>query len=525
VINTVGVVGGGTAGYFTAIALKRAFPELEVTVVESSSIPVIGVGEATTPLMPPFLHHQLGIDVEELFRAVRPTWKLGIKFFWGAPDDYSFCYPFGDANLLESLAYEGDLNHASITSILMGAERGPIMRQNGRVESLLTDTRFAYHLENRSFVRLLAMQARRLGIRRQDVVVVGARRSREPPALNGEGGIESLALDGGATLRFDLYIDCTGFRSLLLEGALGSTYTSYADSLWCDSAVVAEMPHGPCVYPFTLAETMDHGWCWGIPVSDELHRGYVFASSFTSAELAEAEMRRKNPTMGEARLVRFRSGRHANFWRGNVVAVGNSFGFVEPLESTALHMVILEVQRLIGGIERIRKGIDPRIADIDGTIVRHWDYLRWFLALHYRFNEKLDTPFWQECRAGVDVSGLQYEIDEFRAGGPLSVRHVARPRTEDPAFGLLGIDTLLLGQRLPRPRCTPRYDREAWDGWAGHARAICQSAVSQLEALTLVDQQPELLSESVNGEASWVRRWSDRIGSLEVAGPFELGSY
>src|SRR5262249_49008438 len=176
--------------------------------------------------------------------------------------------------------------------------------------------------------------ARREGVEYLDRTVAGA-------VVADAGRVDHLATQEGDALRFDLYIDATGFRSLLIEGALGSPYLPYDSTLLCDRAVVANLPHGGLLKPYTLAETMDAGWCWNIPQVDEDHRGYVYSSAFLDVDAAAAEMRRKNPGMSDYWTVKFRSGRHRDFWLGNVVAVGNAYGFVEPLESTALHMVIL----------------------------------------------------------------------------------------------------------------------------------------------------------------------------------------
>ena len=413
-IQSVGVIGGGTSGYFAAIALKRRFPSLDVTVVESTSIPIIGVGEATTTLMPPFLHEQLGLDVVELYRQVRPTWKLGIKFDWGLPGDYFFTYPFGETNPLDAVAHDGSLLSQSFTSMLMAADKAPMIRDDkGEPFSLLPRLKFAYHLDNAPFVRFLAAHAEKLGIHHLDAVIVDAVASPD------QSRIERLHTDGGRDLRFDLYIDATGFRSLLIGKALGSPFQSYASTLLCDTAMVATVPQPGPIQPYTLAQTMNAGWCWKIPVEGEDHRGYVFSSAFLSEDEAVAEMRAKNPGMGDPWKVRFRSGRHQDFWKGNVVAVGNAYGFVEPLESTALHMVITEMAYVIGCLEAAGDG-PPDSAFASSRIGGHWDYLRWFLGLHYRFNKKLDTPFWRASRHDIDVSGAQPAIDHFAAHGPWS---------------------------------------------------------------------------------------------------------
>src|SRR5581483_1963148 len=353
-VRRVVVAGGGTAGYFAALALKRQLPALDVTLVESSKIPIIGVGEATTTLMPPFLHQQLGIDIVDLYREVRPTWKLGINFEWGLPGDYRFAYTFGDTSLLEAFAHDGTIENQSLVAMMMAADRTPIVRRDdGTPLSLLPEVKFAYHLDNKPFVAYLAKVARGAEIHHVDAVI------RDATTVDGEA-IDRLLLDDGRELRADLYVDATGFRALLIEKILGSPFTSFASSLFCDSAVVATVPQRGTIEPYTTAETKDAGWCWRIPVEGEDHRGYVYSSAHLTPEAAQAEMRGKNPGLGEPWSLRFRSGRHREFWKGNTVAIGNSYGFVEPLESTTLHMVIVEIAYLLGGLEAPGDGRDYR---------------------------------------------------------------------------------------------------------------------------------------------------------------------
>jgi tryptophan 7-halogenase len=497
-IRSVGVIGGGTAGYFAAIALKKRFPHVEVTVVESSTIPIIGVGEATTTLMPPFLHAQLGIDIVELFREVRPTWKLGIKFDWGLPGDYFFTYPFGETNTDEPYFYDGDIRTQSFTSLLMMDGKAPIIRgDSGEPISLLPRLKFAYHLDNTPFVNFLARHAARVGVQHLDAVIADVVTS--PDAER----IERLRTSDGRDLRFDLYVDASGFRSLLLEKALGEPFTSYASSLLCDTAVVASVPQSNGIAPYTLAETMDAGWCWKIGVEGEDHRGYVFSSAFLTEEQAKAEMRAKNPGLGEPWTVRFRSGRHRAFWKGNTVAVGNAYGFVEPLESTALHMVIIEIGYLLGCLDAAGEGA-PDVAFANAGVAGHWDYLRWFLALHYKYNRKLETPFWKTCREEVDVSGLAPAIEHFQRHGTLT-KEGARFQSGDPAFGYEGMMIMLLGQKVDAPLRRPQVTREAWEKRLAMQRELAARALPQAEALALLRERPDLLVEFATSPASWCR--------------------
>ncbi len=507
-VDHIGVIGGGTAGYFAAIALKRADPSRRVTLVESSKIPIIGVGEATTPPMLPFLHHVLGVDVVDFYARVRPTWKLGIKFEWG-PRPY-FNYPFGDTQLVDAVVHEGSVLPCSLTSLLMARDRVPVFEDVLGVDSALAKLRFAYHLDNRRFVAYLAEHARRVGVEYLDRTVAGV------VVAERGGDVDHLATQEGETLRFDLYIDATGFRSLLIEGALGSPYVPYDTTLLCDRAVVANVPHGGVVKPYTLAETMDAGWCWNIPQGDADHRGYVFSSAFLDVDQAAGEMRRKNPGMSDFWTVRFRSGRHRDFWLGNVAAVGNAYGFVEPLESTALHMVILEVLALSAELDRRRRdGGEPDRARLNRLCGERWDYLRWFLGLHYRFNARLATPFWRECRRRVNISGLDEWVDLYRAAGPLTAQGVARD-TRDAVFGPRGVDILLLGQEVPCPLPRPTTPAEAWRRHRADQQRLLDRACPHARALDILRERPDLLRDAVASPGSWCAAGSDELRSLDA---------
>ena len=523
--RTVGVIGGGTAGYFAALALRRAFPDLPVTLVESSSIPIIGVGEATTTLMPPFLHHQLGLDVVDLFRTVKPTFKLGIKFLWGPPGDGYFTYPFShakptkrvtklavetgvmarvrgfdDASPVDAYVFDGHLQSQSLISLLMSDNRGPVVRgPDGELLSLLPSLKFAYHLENEAFVGYLARNAALSGVEHVDAKIDDVRVD--------DAGVVGLRTSDGRELVFDLYVDASGFRSLLLESALGSPFDSFASSLFCDRAIVATVPQDGPLEPCTTAETMDAGWCWRIPVWGEDHRGYVYASSFLSDAAAADEMRRKNPDMGEPRVVRFRSGRHRDFWLGNTVAVGNAYGFVEPLESTALHMAILEVAYMVEGLRALREGRGaPDFPAVASRRVReHWDHLRWFLAVHYRFNRRLDTPFWLAARGDCDVSGLSELLDRFRRSGPWLESESSRFSVGDPLFGYSGLMMLLLGQRAEgSEHAKPSMDRATWDALSARHRGVAARALPQREALEALLAAPDMLRRFVESPSSWL---------------------
>jgi tryptophan halogenase len=505
-VRRVVVVGGGTAGYFAALALKRQLPDLDVTLVESSNIPIIGVGEATTPLMPPFLHQQLGIDIVDLYREVRPTWKLGIKFDWGLPGDYSFNFPFGDSSVVEAYAQDGTIENQSVLAMMMARDRTPIVRgDDGEPLSLLPELKFAYHLDNKPFVAYLAKVAGAAGIHHLDAVV------KDAITADGES-IDRLILDEGRELRGDLYVDATGFRALLIEKILGSPFTSFASSLFCDSAVVATVPQAGTIQPYTTAQTMDAGWCWRIPVEGEDHRGYVYSSAHLTPDAAQAEMRAKNPGLGEPWSVRFRSGRHREFWKGNTVAIGNSYGFVEPLESTTLHMVIIEIAYLIGGLRTDADGRQYR-AFANQNVGAHWDDLRWFLTIHYKFNRKTETTFWRDVRETADVSGIAPLLERFARVGPwLDTEQFL---ISDSTF-VPGVIAILLGQQVPCPRPTAMaLPKTAWEARVAESRALVDRALTQADALDLLRRRPDLLQEVATSDGSWVTCGDERITAVD----------
>jgi tryptophan 7-halogenase len=506
--RTVGILGGGTAGYLTALALRTRIPDLDVTLIESSRIPIISVGEATTQEMVKFLHAPslLACDIVDFHRAVRPTFKLGIQFLWGEAGDGRFNYPFQYATLLDSVVHEGSTDGQSVASLLMSADRAPVIADgHGAAHSLLPWVRFAYHLDNERFVRYLTEEARRRGIRHLDTVVRGA-----VVTADGEQ-IDHLVTEDGRELRFDLYVDASGFRSVLLEGALRSPFESYAGSLVTDRAIAANAPHGGLVKPYTRAHTFASGWCWTIPFEESDHLGYVYSSAFSGEDEALAEMRRVHPSLGEHRHIRFRSGRHAHFIKGNVVAVGNAYAFVEPLESTALHMLIYELEHLTNHFPL--KTDHATKARLTSRMNELWDQLRWFLAIHYRFNRRLDSEFWRAARAEVDISGVEERIEIFRERAPLSDRPSLYYSVFAPEFfsGDHAFDTILLGQKFPARLGRPRYAPEAWQRRAALRRKVVEGALPQTVALPLLrDRQPELLRHFVESPSSWVHTWIAR---------------
>lgn len=496
-VRTVGVIGGGTAGYLTALALRTWRPALEVTVVESPSIPVIGVGEATVTEMVFFLHRYLGIEMTEFYQEVRPTWKLGIKFDWG-PDPDGFLAPFDWAShsvgMVGALAGHGSVDGFSLQSLLMAAGKAPVLRAGEQVVSLLPYLPVAYHLENVRFIRYLTGLAARRGVRHVDATIADVR-------LRDADWIEALRTTDGRELGYDLYIDCTGFRSRLLGQALGVPFRDYSASLFTDEAVTATIGNAGRPRPYTTATTMNAGWCWNISLAEDAdHLGYVYSSAAITAGQAEAELLERFPGAGLQGKVRFRSGRRDRLWRGNVVAVGNSGGFVEPLESSGLAMITITIRTLLSVLPASWSQPCPR-ETFNHFLGVHWDALRWFLSLHYKFNTRLTTPFWKHACADTDVSGLAPLLDAYAAGAPLvrrdALTQLMLKAAAPPVYGLAGIDNILLGQQVPANLLESDEPPERWQARHRAAQALVGLALPQHEALAEVARHPELLTEQL----------------------------
>ncbi|MCA9212776.1 MAG: tryptophan 7-halogenase [Planctomycetales bacterium] len=472
-IKTIVVVGAGSAGLLSAMTLKRAFSRLDVKIVHSPDIPVIGVGESTTAIFPPFLHSSLGIDFVEFFTAVQASWKLGVRFVWGDPKDSHFNYTFDSCmstkspHLRKAAPYYclSDWSDASPSWALMDRGLSPCFRRpDGQTAAQVA---FGYHIENQAFIDFLTKKAVECGIETISGNVADATQDES-------GNVEQLLLTEGRSITADLFVDCTGFGSQLLRGKLDETFVSYRDSLFCDRAVVGQWqrsdPRDP-VLPYTTTETMDHGWCWRIDFPSHVTRGYVFCSAFCSDAEATAEFKSANPQLNDdIRVVPFTSGRYEGFWRKNVVAIGNSCGFVEPLEATALHLVVEQIRMVCRLLSETDLRLLPEMESIANRQYRVlWDEVRDFLAVHYRFNRKRDTPFWQHCRENTDLAGAADFVELYQRFGPSTLGSTTL--SGENVFGYDGFTTLLVGQRVPTDYQPLLFESDA-KSWLDHQNRI-----------------------------------------------------
>ena len=490
-VKRVLVLGGGTAGLIAAISVKTKAPWIEVTVLRSVQIGVIGVGEGTTSPVPNYLHYDLKIPPGEFCRRARPTYKLGLKLFWG-PMPY-FYYPFRAqfngryTGLDHDNGYYCDetMEYASIDAGLMTHNLLFERQDNGL--PMVPQGNYGYHVENTRFVGYLENYAASIGVVLVDEKVANVEQ--------GEAGIGGLTCVSGRRFDADLYIDSSGFVSLLLGKTLQEPFRSFGKSLYCDRAIAGGWKTTPdeVIEPYTTAETMNAGWSWRIDHEDCVNRGYVYSSAFITQEEAEREFRAKNPRVKETMLIKLVSGNYQRGWVKNVVGVGNAAGFVEPLEATSIGIICRQARAISLTLGERGLEITPevRMAYNRWQNIR-WDLIRNFLAIHYRFNTRLDTPFWRACRSDVDIGAAAEVVEFYRDCGPHAywinsyVDGVQVYETE-------GYLTMLLGMKVPYRN---RYvltaeDRQRWEQKRANIRERAMKGVSVREA-TEVFRRPEL---------------------------------
>ncbi len=485
-VRRVLVLGGGSAGLLAALTLKRLHPALDVQMVRSIEIGVIGVGEGTTAVFPAHLFQTLGISKEEFYREAQPTWKQGIRFLWGPREeflyDFEFQYDRQFPGLPKPTGYyaTGDCSDLSQATALMNRQKA---FTTGPLGKPLIKGQYAFHIENHRLVECLEAIATRSGVIITDDTLDHAEMA--------DGQVVALHFKSGERRTADLYVDASGFRAELIGKALDEPFESFSDALFCDRAVIGgwERADEP-ILPYTTAETMNHGWCWQIEHETFINRGYVYSSKFVSDDDALTEFFEKNPKVTtKPRVVKFRSGRYQRNWVGNVVAVGNASGFVEPLEATALAQTIYECRWLA---ESLRvTGCRPdetNVAFYNRIIGIAWDEIRDFLAFHYKFNTRLDTPFWKHCREATSLGNYEALYQLYREVGPNPVLLFHALPERPNIYGVEGFLAMLVGMQVPydRPHDAAPQERELFDRQRAQIASAAKGGVTVKQALDAI---------------------------------------
>ena len=425
-LQRIAIIGGGSAGWMAAAALANSLRgDCAIELVESDQIGVVGVGEATIPPIKNF-NRSLGLDEHDFIKHTQGSFKLGIQFVGWGQEGQSYFHPFGQ--------YGADFDSVALYQYwLRECARGNtvpldefsmawVAARMGRFDKPLADRRrvqstydYAYHFDAVLYGRYLRKFAQARGVRRTEGKVVDVQLKAE------NGFIKHLRLEDGRRIEADFFIDCTGFRALLIEGALKTGFEDWSHWLPCNRAMAVASQNTGALAPHTRSTAQAAGWQWRIPLQHRTGNGLVYCSTYLEDDEAAALLlaNLEGEAMGEPRPIRFTTGRRKKFWNRNCLALGLAAGFMEPLESTALHLVQSGINRLLA-LFPDRDCDALAMEEYNRITAKEYEWIRDFIILHYHANSRAE-PLWQAC-AHMDVpDALQHKMDHFRAYG----RHVS----------------------------------------------------------------------------------------------------
>ena len=431
-IRKVVIVGGGTAGWMSAAALTTIMgeiPTLTIELVESEEIGTVGVGEATIPQINLF-NNLLGIDEHDFVRATNATYKLGIEFRDWTRIGHRYVHPFGFYGIDmmgvefhhhwlkgQALGDRTPLDAYSL-SVVAGLQGRFDHPRPNQPNSPLSRIGYAFQFDASLYARYLRALSERQGVIRTEGRIVDV-------VQNGESGfIEAVVLQSGARIEGDLFIDCSGFRGLLIEQKLGAGFEDWSAWLPCDRALAVACESSADVQTLTRSTARPAGWQWRIPLQHRTGNGYVYSSAHISDDEAAAALLANldGAPLGDPRPLRFLAGHRKKAWVKNVVALGLAGGFLEPLESTSIHLVQTGIARLMTLFPT--RNFDPfEIDRYNALTEREYVDIRDFLVLHYKATERDDTPFWDYCRTLEPPEGLAYKLEMFRRNGRIFREH------------------------------------------------------------------------------------------------------
>ena len=440
-IHRVVIAGGGTAGWMAAASLAKLLGKtLDITLVESDEIGTVGVGEATIPTLLT-LHELLKIKEQDFLRAVQGTFKLGISFenWRDVGEDYIHSFGWTGQD-----SWAAGFQHFWLKGRKMGISRDfgeyckewLAAKRNRFAVMAKQGLNYAYHIDASLYARFLRGMAEEHGAVRQEGRI--DRVEQDP----GSGFITGLRLQSGQLVEGDLFIDCTGFRGLLIEQTLQAGYEDWRHWLPCDSAVAVQTESVQPPIPYTRAIAREAGWQWRIPLQHRVGNGVVFSSELWSDDEAVARLlgNVRGRVLTEPRVIKFKTGTRRRHWHGNCVAMGLSSGFIEPLESTSIHLIQRAIIRLLQMFpyDGIRQ---PDVEEFNNQMRFEIDNVRDFIVLHYHVTEREDTPFWRHCRDMDIPDSLRHRIELFKQAG-----RVFKVPTE--LFGENSWIQVMLGQGL-----------------------------------------------------------------------------
>jgi tryptophan 7-halogenase len=460
------IVGGGTAGWMCAAALSKVLVNgyCKIELIESEAIGTVGVGEATIPQILTF-NQLLGIDENDFVRHTQATFKLGIQFKdWGRIGD-TYLHPFGVFGVpIEAIPFhhywlklhhQGKYDKLDAFSLACtAAPQNKFTRPLNIPNSPLAQITYAFQFDAGLYARYLRKQSEQRGVTRIEGKIVHVHQRSE------DGFIESVELEGGRRIEADLFIDCSGFRGLLIEQTLHAGYQPWAHWLPCDRAQAVPCERSGPPQPYTRATAREAGWQWRIPLQHRTGNGHVYSSAFISDEAAEQVLMENldGAALAGVNRLRFVAGRRNKFWDKNVVAIGLSSGFIEPLESTSIHLIQSGIAKLIGMLPN-RNFDQIDIDKYNQQSIHEIERIRDFIILHYKATQRDDSEFWNYCRTMSIPDTLQEKIELFRTNGRLY-------RENEELFSETSWLAVMLGQGIMPRAYHPLAD--AYDASALH---------------------------------------------------------
>jgi tryptophan halogenase len=448
-IKSIVIVGGGTAGWMTAAALSKVLAPgtVDVTLIESDEIGRVGVGEATIPPITTF-NTLLGIDEAAFLRATKGSIKLAIEFVNWTRLGHRYLHPFGQFGYdIEAVKFHQFWRKLSLAGQAGGIEDYCLSAQAARLgrftwpsedpRSVLSQLKYAYHFDAALYARFLRDYAEARGVMRiegkiVDVVQRGA-----------DGFIEGVVLEGERRVEGEFFVDCSGFRGLLIAQKLGACFEDWSHWLPNDRAVATQCESaGREITPFTRATAHKAGWQWRIPLQHRIGTGYVFSSAHISDDEATATLlgNLDGPPVHDPWILKFKGGRRETFWIRNVLAIGLAGGFMEPLESTSIHLIQAGITRLLA-LFPDRRFSSVESDEYNRLMTSQYERIRDFIILHYKATERNDSPYWDHVRTMQVPETLQTKIDLFRARGRLF-------RYEDELFADANWIAVMIGQNI-----------------------------------------------------------------------------
>lgn len=496
-INGVAILGGGTAGWMAAAILARRLDDRfgTIRVIESPDIGIIGVGEASIPPIRLF-NDALGIAEHDFLKNTRGTIKLGIEFRDWSRVGRSYFHPFGVPGTrpeqislhqewlkLHRIDSVGGFDEYSLNTV--AARLGRVAAGGSGEDSLRSVFAYAYHFDASLYAEYLRGYALARGVVRIERKVVDVE-------LRGEDGfIRALRLDDGERIEADLFIDCSGFRGLLIEQALKTGYEDWSHWLPCDRAVAVPCANAAAPTPYTRSTARAAGWQWRIPLQHRIGNGYVYCSRFISDDEAAATlMANLDGTPGaEPRFLRFTTGRRKQFWNKNCIALGLAGGFLEPLESTSIHLIQSGITQLAAIFPD--RTFDPfDAAEYNRLQIDEYDKIRDFVILHYKATRRDDGALWQYTRNMAIPDSLAYRIDLFRSSGRIAfqdrelfvepnwlsvfIGQGIWPRRYDPLADVMSLDSVK--NQMLRLRGLIRQTANAMPTHAGFIAEHCRAS-------------------------------------------------